>query len=219
MPEFEAWSLCRKQPCKWGIFSKEQFARALLSRQGSVNHRVSQEKDLSHPCQLCVRPWESALFHMSLLLGDLRGRCEPPVSLLPCPFPVTRHCPPDRTCIPGEIAHVVSLARGLQMFSLIARCLLGGWTVLYSSWHSCTIPAPGSSPGVPQLLKWTNCLCFRAIRKWEPYGGSLASAGRTTCPKGRMYILFSWNKWVQIICLIIVFVHPLASPSYVQVVI
>lgn len=40
-------------------------------------------------------------------------------------------------------------------------------------------------------------MCFRAIRKWEPYGGSLASVGRTTYPKGRMYIPFSRNKWVQ----------------------
>lgn len=46
-------------------------------------------------------------------------------------------------------------------------------------------------------FKWPNCLCFRAIRKWEPYGGRLASVGRTTYLKGRMYIPFSWNKWVK----------------------
>lgn len=206
MLEFEAWSLHRKQTCKWGVFSKERFARALLSRQGSVSHRISQEKDLSHPCQLCVRLWESALFmcHCSWVTSEVvvNPQCHFCLAI-----PVTRCCPPDRTCIPRGIAHVVSPARGLQVFSLIARRLLGGWTVLYSSWHSCTIPAPVSSLGVPQLLKWTNCLCFRAIRKWEPYGGSLASVGRITCPKGRMYIPFSWNKWVQTICLIILFVH------------
>lgn len=105
--------------------------------------------------------------------------------------------------------------------------LFGGWTVLYFSWHSCTTPACVRSPGcLSGLQNEYIFLCFRAIRKWEPYGGSLASVGRTTYPKGRMYIPFSRNKWVQSKHLLyelfrysgffprVLFVHPLPSCSY-----
>jgi hypothetical protein len=43
------------------------------------------------------------------------------------------------------------------------------------------------------LMDWTY-LCFRAIRKWEPYGGRLILAGRTFYQKGKTYIIFSWSR-------------------------
>lgn len=106
-----------------------------------------------------------------------------------------------------------------RRFHFIARHLVwwlnGSLFLLTQLHHSGLCKLPCSSV---KSLTWTNALCFRAIRKWEPYGGRLASVGRTTYPKGRMYIPFSWNKWVQSICLTILArwllaPHPICSSS------
>ena len=134
-------------------------------------------------------------------------------------------------CIPVAGLHIWFLLHGIsRCFHFIARHLvwwLNGSLFLLTQLHRsglCKLPWL-----CLKSLKWTNCLCFRAIRKWEPYGGRLASVGRTTYPKGRMYIPFSWNKWVQSKHLLSDFwhtdfwpqapcVHPLPSHSYVQLV-
>lgn len=102
-------------------------------------------------------------------------------------------------CIPVAGLHIWFLLHGIsRSFHFIARhfvwWLNGSLFLLTQLHHSGLCKLPWLCL---KSWKWANCLCFRAIRKWEPYGGSLASVGRTTYPKGRMYIPFSWNKWVQ----------------------